>query len=192
MPRTTPVTWSDFTDEIRHGALSIIMSRNEISREYAVDLLNEAEAKLVRRGTVPKNVQALLVTTMRTLLIDHMRKAAFRREHFTVADRDDRIDYESPHPHRAPVRVTEETPADSVADEDHRRVLGEKVRGVLNGLPRLERRLLQAHYFEGKSYPEIAVELGLSRATASDLGRRVRQQMREAFMEGGMTADDLA
>lgn len=65
---------------------------------------------------------------------------------------------------------------------------------AVNRLPEIYRQVIVAHYFEGRNYPELAAQLGISEETAKKRGQRAIEQLRQGLGSTlpGLTVATLA
>lgn len=117
----------------------------------AEDLTQEA---YLRAASLPANIEiinprAWLFATARNLLVDHSRRSRVRRNHMGAAD-DIHL-------------IPDERPCiDAVLlAREELKVLA----GAVEALPPRTREVFRLHKFEGKSYAEIAEQLGIAKNT---------------------------
>lgn len=71
------------------------------------------------------------------------------------------------------------------------RDLGRQLRDVLQALPPPERRVLEAHYFQQRSFADIALALHLSRGRVAQIHRRGIAQLRERLCADACPSREL-
>ncbi len=62
----------------------------------------------------------------------------------------------------------------------------QRIRTICQRLPKIYRRVVEKHYFEGKSYREIAAEEGITPKTVESRLYRARYLFREKWREGDL------
>lgn len=132
--------------------------------ELAADLAQEAFARLYRRGAMPDQPEAWLVTVALNLF-RNARTTERRRRRLLSATGGERAHSDpDPPPDQAPGR------------EETRR----RVRAAIDGMPERDRLLLLLRA-EGYSYRELAQVLGLHEASVGTLLARARLAFRRAY-----------
>lgn len=128
------------------------------------DLVQDVLEKTLR-NPVPSdaNARAWLSRVMHNLFIDKLRRKHARREDLVpepteLPRSEDRVWWES---------LTEDA-----------------VRAQLSNLPAEQRETFERFAFDGRSYEEIAAELGIAKATVGTRILRARQRLRELLTRG--------
>jgi RNA polymerase sigma-70 factor (ECF subfamily) len=132
--------------------------------DQAADLAQEAFLRLYRRGSMPENPEAWLVTVA-TNLFRNTRSTRARRLRLLPAARSE-VALSDPPP--SPARVLEEESAPG------------RVRRALDQLDERDRRLLLLRS-EGYSYREIAIALELTESSVGTLLARAKHAFRDAY-----------
>jgi RNA polymerase sigma-70 factor (ECF subfamily) len=138
--------------------------------ELASDLAQETFVKLHRRGALPDNPEAWLITVAMNLF-RNARSTATRRRRLLTAPR---VEASLGDPAPGPAQLVEEM------DE------AERVRATIERLGERDRQLLLLRA-EGYAYRELAVALGLNEASVGTLLARAKRAFREAY-EGSVDA----
>ena len=150
----------------RFARLFSYLNRLTGDSDLASDLAQDAFLRLYRRGGLPEDVGAWLVTVAHNRLRDQQRSLR-RHLRLLISGRE-----QVPVPAAAP-----EAHADLVAAERQQRV-----RTVLAQLRESERQILLLHHAD-HSYREIAVALDISETGVGTLLRRAGIAFRHAFEE---------
>jgi RNA polymerase sigma-70 factor (ECF subfamily) len=132
----------------------------------ASDLAQEAFTRLYRRGSMPNDTRAWLVSVASNLFRDERRGSSRRRRLLMVVPSD------------AVVGDVALAPDEDAELKERRRM----VRRVLDGLPERDRQVLLLRH-EGYSYREIATALGLAEPSVGTFLARARQAFQTAFRE---------
>ncbi len=132
----------------------------------AADLAQEAFVRLYRRGSLPEDPRAWLVSVASNLLRDERRTAA-RRRRLQEADS------------ISGGRVAAAAPPDAEVLASERRRM---VRRALSALPERDRQVLLLRH-EGYSYREIARALGLPDSSIGTFLARAKRAFQTAFQE---------
>lgn len=136
--------------------------------EQASDLAQEACVRLYRRGELPDDTGAWLITVAMNLFRNE-RSSRSRRLRLLTPARGEQVQGD---PTSSPLEAT-------LADESRRRV-----RATIDGMPERERRMLLLRA-EGYSYREIANSLELNEASVGTLLARAQRAFRQAYEESG-------
>ena len=131
----------------------------------AADLAQDAYFKLTHaeQRTSIKNLRAYLFSIAANLATDHLRAQVHRT---AILDEVSDILWR---------RDDELTPERIAMGRQRMQALSETVRGM----PPLTRRIFYMNRFEGRTYKQIAAELGVSTTTVENHIRRVMQCLRE-------------
>ncbi len=132
--------------------------------ELAADLAQEVFIKLYRRGSLPQQPQAWLITVALNLFRNAMSSGARRKQLLTV-ERGARVHSD---------------PLDNPGADAYAKAVRSRVRAALDGLPERERSMLLLHA-EGYSYREIATALDLNEASVGTLLARARTAFRTTY-----------
>jgi RNA polymerase sigma factor (sigma-70 family) len=151
-------------DEL-YASLFRYLDRLSGDAALAADIAQESLVRLYRRGRMPDDLRAWLVTVAHNQLRTTRRQE--RRRSFLLAIR------AIVAPPDAPVS------ADRALEEDEQRVV---VRVALAVLTRREREMLLLHS-EGFSYREISVALRIRETSVGTLLRRAKQRFAQALGE---------
>jgi RNA polymerase sigma factor (sigma-70 family) len=158
-----------FRDEFdrRYTPLARYLARLVGDGALAADLAQEAFVRLFRRGAMPDEPGAWLVSVAHNLLRNERRQARRRMELIGA-------------------RAAEVVPSDAAVSPDAAVEMDETrehVRRALDTLAERERRMLLLRY-EGFSYQEIAAALQLHPASVGTLLARAKAAFRRALGEG--------
>ena len=134
--------------------------------EQAADLGQEAFVRLYRRGELPDNPAAWLITVAMNLFRNDKSNRS-RRLRLLTPTRGEQVHGD---PSASPLETT-------LADETRH-----QVRAAVDQLPERERRMLLLRA-EGYSYREIAQALGLNEASVGTLLARAQRAFRLAYEE---------
>lgn len=150
----------------RHASLFRYLDRLSGDPALAADLAQETFVRLYRRGSMPDNLPAWLVTVAMNLFRNERTRARRRRDLLSG---------------RGAVHLSSEaaTPPDVEIEIVERR---EEVRVALDALSERDRQLLLLRS-EGYSYRDIAKALQLNYASVGTLLARARAAFREALSE---------
>jgi len=168
-------TTSSFDDQFarlfdaHYGRLFRYLNRLSGEPELAADVLQEAFMRLYRRGSVPDEPGAWLVSVAMNLIRNEKTTRSRRLRLLT--------------PERGEQTVADPPPSpdqSTIADEE-----GVRVRRALDRLEARERQMLLL-CAEGYRYREIAVALKLNEASVGVMLARARRAFRQAY---GETAD---
>lgn len=141
----------------------------------AEEIAQEAFVRAIRHR--PASPRAWLYTVASNLARDEGRRRAVRRRHLQLV----RAEAASAPPPAS-------TPESSLQEDERR----EHARGALAGLPDRDRRALLLQQ-EGRSYEEIAAQLGLSPGSVGTTLSRARKRLVAAFeARHGGREDDVA
>jgi RNA polymerase sigma factor (sigma-70 family) len=132
--------------------------------ELAADLAQETFVKLHRRGALPDNPEAWLITVAMNLFRNARSTAARRRRLLTVA----RVEASLGDPAPAPGQLLEGMDAP------------ERVRAAIDRLGERDRQLLLLRA-EGYGYRELAATLGLNETSVGTLLARAKRAFREVY-----------
>jgi RNA polymerase sigma factor (sigma-70 family) len=159
--------WAALYECHRGAMLRVAASRFRLAGrdpDQAQDVVNQVFVEVMSNppATV-SNWESYLVRATSNRVSDHLTAAEARRAFPTGTGADDQADLL-------------DTPApDDVEDQAIRALRSEqlrhRIREVLAGLPDGERRVLKARLFEEKTNIEVAAQLGVSQARASQLWR---------------------
>jgi RNA polymerase sigma-70 factor (ECF subfamily) len=138
--------------------------------ELASDLAQETFVKLHRRGALPDNPEAWLITVAMNLFRNARSTAARRRKLLTPT----RAEASLGDPQPGPAQLLEGV------DE------AERVRAAIERLGERDRQLLLLRA-EGYGYRDLAAALALNEASVGTLLARAKRAFREAY-EGGVHA----
>ncbi|MGH7527214.1 MAG: sigma-70 family RNA polymerase sigma factor, partial [Gemmatimonadales bacterium] len=130
----------------------------------AADLAQEAFVRLHRRGSLPEQPEAWLITVAMNLFRNARTTGARRRKLLTRA--------------RAEAVLADPPPTPSQAAEAQES--RGRVRAAIDGLPERERRMLLLHA-EGYSYRDIASALDLNEASIGTLLARAKRAFCDAY-----------
>ena len=150
----------------RSGPLYRYISRLSGDPVLAEDIVQECFVKLYRRGTMPDDPPAWLVTVASNLLRDDRRRVS-RRQRLTISRSAD-----------LPL-VGEAPPADAGVLSSERI---DRVRQALDRLPLRDRQLLLMRH-EGYQYREIATALDLNPTSVGTMLVRAGEAFRKAYHE---------
>jgi RNA polymerase sigma-70 factor (ECF subfamily) len=153
-----------FADQ--HPRLSRLLQRLSGDPALAADVVQEAFVRLYRRGALPAEPGAWLVTVALNLLRNERATHARRLRLLTPALHE-RVLADPPLP-----------PDEAVGAEEARR----HVRSVLERIPERDRALLLLQA-EGYRYGEIAAALGLQESSIGVFLARARRAFRKAYEE---------
>jgi RNA polymerase sigma-70 factor (ECF subfamily) len=131
--------------------------------DLAADLAQEAFVRLFRRGSMPDEPVAWLVTVALNLF-RNVRSSRTRRLRLLTARRFD-------------ATLSDPPPQPDQVDEAGER---SRVRAALDALPERDRELLVLRA-EGYSYQELAAALGLHQPSVGTLLARAKRAFREAY-----------
>lgn len=175
MGRTEPIGWSDLDEETRERTARILRSQGRISREEARDAVNGAAMQLITRKVIPRNVEALLLTTARHVLIDEQRRRERERQHYSVA-----YSLDEPNAPSVAERGTSYSaePVKRLAAAEQVARQLQRVWGTLKQLPERDRLILTAYYFEDRGPRAIDGLLGLAPGTSKTRIFRMRERLR--------------
>lgn len=132
--------------------------------ELAADLAQEAFVRLHRRGSLPDQPEAWLITVAMNLFRNARTTGARRRKLLTLARAE------------AVLADPPPTPGQAAEAQESR----ERVRAAIDRLPERERRMLLLHA-EGYSYRDIASALDLNEASVGTLLARAKRAFRDAY-----------
>jgi RNA polymerase sigma-70 factor (ECF subfamily) len=135
--------------------------------DLAADLAQEAFVRLYRRGSLPEQPRAWLITVAMNLFRNAKSTHVRRRALITVAR----------------VEATLSDPAPRPDESTFGAASPERVRAALDQLAERERALLLLRA-EGYSYRDIALALDLNEASIGTLLARAKREFRTAFEEG--------
>jgi RNA polymerase sigma-70 factor, ECF subfamily len=153
-----------FTD--RSAALYHYLSAMSGDPALAEDIVQECFVKLYRRGTMPDDPVAWLVTVANNMLRDDRRRMA-RRQRITLA-------------HETDLPVGTGAAATDATALSAERIAA--VRRALERLPLRDRQLLLMRH-EGYRYGEIAAALGLTPSSVGTMLVRAGEAFRKAYHE---------
>ena len=142
------------------------MDRLSGDRELAADVVQEAFVRLYRRGALPGEPEAWLITVAMNLFRNERGKQR-RRLRLLSPERGERTVGDPP-----------PSPEEAASVESSSRV----VRAALERVPERERQMLLLHA-EGYRYREIALALKLNEASVGTLLARARRAFRETYEE---------
>jgi RNA polymerase sigma-70 factor (ECF subfamily) len=110
-----------------------------------------------------RNIAAWLTTTLKNIGLDHIRKRIRRPSHEPITHHD----------------LTQLEP--DVAEPDWTSLTIDDVRNALEAVEPVYRDVYRLHAFEGRSYEQIAQQLGIQRVTVGTRLHRARQKLREVL-----------
>lgn len=167
LPETTPFH-DRFVEQFEHHyrRLYRYLDRLTGDPEQAADLAQEAFVRLHRRGELPDDAAAWLITVAMNLFRNE-RSNRSRRLRLLTPARGEQVQAD---PASSPLEVT-------LADESRR-----QVRTALDQMPEREQRMLLLRA-EGYSYREIAIALELNEASIGTLLARAQRAFRQAYEE---------
>lgn len=151
--------------ERRYQPLARYLARLTGNSATAADLAQEAFVRLLRRGSMPDDTRAWLVSVAHNLLRNERQQSKRRAE--ILAER------------RLEVVCGDES---TVADPTEAAERQAWVRSALDALPERERQMLLLRY-DGFSYREIAQALSLHEASVGTLLARAKAAFRAALGE---------
>ena len=152
--------------EHHHRRLYRYLDRLTGDPEQAADLAQETFVRLYRRGSVPDDPAAWVITVAMNLFRNEKSSRSRRLRLLTPA----RGEQAQGDPASSPLEV-------AMAEESRR-----QVRAAIDGLPERERRMLLLRA-EGYSYREIAGALELNEASIGTLLARAQRAFREAYKD---------
>ena len=163
--------WSQIQEE--HGGIiyrvSLSVSRNpEVAHDVTQDVLAHLWRNPERFDPTRGSLRSYLITKTRSRTLDVLRSETARNRRERSEGRAAIID-------SADI-------ADAVADSD----TAERLRDVLAALPEGERDAIKLAYFGGRSYREVATELGIPEGTAKSRIRSGLTRLRSALAESGV------
>lgn len=134
----------------------------------AEELLQETFLRAVRHGIPPnvRNVAAWLTTTLKNLIIDHLRKIKRRPSHESITDNHEGLTQLEPHG----------------PEPEWSKVTLDDIRDALGAIEPVYREVYRLHTFEGLSYEQIAQQLGVQRVTVGTRLNRARKKLREVLL----------
>lgn len=135
--------------------------------QLAADTVQEAFVRLYRRGSLPDEPEAWLVSVALNLFRNERGKHR-RRMRLMTPERGERVLADPP-----------PSPEEDAMSRDSQRC----VRAALERLPQRDQQMLLLHA-EGFRYREIALALKLNEASVGTLLARARRTFREAYEEG--------
>lgn len=141
-----------------------VLNRLSGDAEMAADLMQEAFLRLSRRGSMPENPEAWLISVAMNLLRNARTTHSRRLRLLTVA--------------RAEAVLADAPPAPDQTDSPVS--IRARVRIALNSMSERDRALLLLHA-EGYRYREIAEILGLGESSIGAFVARARQAFRRAW-----------
>lgn len=152
--------------EDQFGSLFRYLDRLSGDPDLAADIAQESFVRLYRRGALPRDSRAWLVTVANNLFRDE-RRTSRRRRLLLVG--------------REPERTLGDPPAaaDAALILEER---GRSVRRALDTLPLRDRQALLLRY-EGYSYREIAAALGIAESGVGTTLVRAMASFRSAYQE---------
>ncbi|MDQ6635157.1 MAG: sigma-70 family RNA polymerase sigma factor [Gemmatimonadota bacterium] len=156
----------------RFAALFRYLDRLSGDPALAADVAQDAFIKLYRRGAMPENVGAWLVSVASNSFRDERRKVS-RRLRLLARRAPDATLADAP-----------PAPDANLASEEQRRA----ARAALDQMSERDRQLLLLRQ-EGYSYHELAVALGIHQSSVGTLIRRATATFRAAA-EGGQRASE--
>lgn len=149
-----------------HRRLYRYLDRLTGDPEQAADLAQESFARLYRRGALPEDAAAWLITVAMNLFRNE-RSSRSRRLRLLTPSRGEQVQGD---PSASPLEAT-------LADESRR-----QVRAAIDQMPERDRRMLLLRA-EGYSYREIALALELNEASVGTLLARAQRAFREAYKD---------
>jgi RNA polymerase sigma factor (sigma-70 family) len=175
VPKGAPIDWSDLGSETRETAIQRLIYRTKMSRAEAEDAVASAVVRLMRlRPTVRDPRELLVIAALNE----------FRRDWRRLASRGNRLALAHSLDDPEHVAVVKSLPDDKpdpsaeVSDGEEQTVRNEQLRAALERLSPLERSLLTAYYFEGRSPQQIDQERGDKPGTAQCRIHRARGRLR--------------
>ena len=169
-----PAFEDSFREEFsrRYLPLARYLARLTDDDALAADLAQEAFVRLFRRGTMPDDAGAWLVSVAHNLLRNDRQQT--RRRTRLLGTHANEL---------GPCSATPSPDAEVEANERRTRV-----RSALAALPERDRRMLLLRY-EGFSYREIATALELHEGSVGTLLARAKDAFRAAFTDGSHASD---
>ena len=152
--------------EIHYRRLYRYLDRLTGDPEQAADLAQETFVRLYRRGSLPDDTAAWVVTVAMNLFRNE-RSGRSRRLRLLTEARAEQVQGD---PSASPLEAT-------LADESRR-----QVRATIDQMPERDRRMLLLRA-EGYSYREIARALELNEASIGTLLARAQRAFRQAYEE---------
>lgn len=155
----------------------ILPLKNQLYRLALRITLNSAEAEDIVQETLIKiwnrrdtwqeidNIEAFCFTVCRNLALDSLKKQANRSESL------DQQPLEQPD--------TTRNPSEQTIQHDQMQM----VRGIVDSLPEKQRSCIQLRDFEGKTYKDIALILGITEEQVKVNIFRGRQTIKQRFMQ---------
>jgi RNA polymerase sigma-70 factor (ECF subfamily) len=150
--------------EMHYRRLYRFLDRLTDDSDQAADLAQETFVRLYRRGSLPDDTSAWMITVAMNLLRNQASSRSRRIRLMTEA----RADQVHGDPSISPLDAT-------LADESRR-----KVRAAMNHLPEREQRMLLLRA-EGYSYRGIAQALQINESSVGTLLARAQRAFREAY-----------
>jgi RNA polymerase sigma-70 factor (ECF subfamily) len=134
----------------------------------AEELLQETFLRAMRHGIPPdvRNVAAWLTTTLKNLIIDHLRKIKRRPSHESITDNHEgltQLDPDGPEPEWTKITLDD-------------------IRDSLGAIELVYREVYRLRTFENLSYEQIAERLGIPRVTVGTRLNRARSKLREVLV----------
>lgn len=138
------------------------------NRADAEDVLQDTFLRAVRHGIPPdvRNIAAWLTTMLRNAVVDYCRKRKRRASHEPMADH-----------HDVPTRLDPDGPEPAWS-----RIDTDDIRDALGAIDAVYREVYQLHTFEGRTYEQIAHQLGIQGVTVGTRLNRARKKLREVLV----------
>jgi RNA polymerase sigma-70 factor, ECF subfamily len=138
------------------------------NRADAEDVLQETFLRAVRHGIPPdlRNIAAWLTTMLKNAIVDHCRKIKRRPNHEAMTDLHDGV-----------TQLEPDGPEPAWS-----RIITDDIRDALDAIEPVYREVYQLHTFEGRTYEQIARQLGIQRVTVGTRLNRARKKLREVLV----------
>lgn len=154
-----------------HMYLSRRFSFDEQTNEDILSVVRERWLHQLRREPLaPQRLHSYLYAIVRNAAVDHMRRTSRQREVLTDSAGWDTLESQVGH---------ERSPEDIVTDS----VMHEGLLAKVQGLPYMQRRVIELIFLQGLSTRETSEHLGITAATAQRYRLRALKTLRNMYLQ---------